>query len=355
MKNTKITQNTYAKFLAEIQNHVDQSKNLIVQSVTRHRVEMAWKIGQSLNQHLLENSESDYGKQLFKKLENDVGISTQVLYKMRSFYQAYPKLPKDDAALNWSHYRVLAGIKKTEERKYLEDLTRQNSWDSDELQTEAVKVKTKTSNIAKIRANKAAKPVVKNVKKLLPMRGKLFSYPLIKLESDSKTYVDCGFGIFREWEEGLPTVLLSQLEKSKQIVDISKKDKNYSLKKSQLNAKKINVYKAFVTRVVDGDTLHVVLDLGFKLMHQEILRLKGIDAPEIGTQAGKKSARKLSKILKNVPFVIVKSFRTDIYGRFVADIFLAGQAAANSDPQQVADEGVYLNQLLLDLGAAERF
>ncbi|MBP7710753.1 MAG: hypothetical protein KA100_06780, partial [Rickettsiales bacterium] len=114
--------------------------------------------------------------------------------------------------------------KKTEERKYLEDLTRQNSWDSDELQAEAVKVKTKTSNIAKIRANKAAKPVVKNVKKLLPTRGKLFSYP--------------------------------------QIVDISKKDKNYSLKKSQLGSKKINVYKAFITRVVDGDTLHVVLDLG---------------------------------------------------------------------------------------------
>ncbi|MBP7710747.1 MAG: hypothetical protein KA100_06750 [Rickettsiales bacterium] len=353
MKNTKITQNTYAKFLAEIQNHVDQTKNLIVQSVTRHKVELAWKIGQSLNQHLSENAESDYGKQLFKKLESDVGISTQVLYKMRSFYQAYPKLPKDDAALNWSHYRVLAGIKKTEERKYLEDLTKQNEWNPHELQAEAVKVKT--SNIAKIRANKAAKPVVKNVKKLLPTRGKLFSYPLIKLQADSKTYVDCGFGIFREWEEGLSGELLGQLEKSKQIVDVSKKDKNYSLKKSQLGSKKINVYKAFVTRVVDGDTLHVVLDLGFKIMHQEILRLKGIDAPEIGTQAGKKSARRLSKILKNVPFVIVKSFRTDIYGRFVADVFLAGQGAANSDPQQVADEGIYLNQLLLDLGAAERF
>ncbi|MBP7710752.1 MAG: hypothetical protein KA100_06775 [Rickettsiales bacterium] len=70
------------------------------------------QIGKSLNQHLLENTESACGKQLFKKLESDVGISVPVLYKMHNFYQAYPKLPKDDAHLNWSRYRVLAGIKK---------------------------------------------------------------------------------------------------------------------------------------------------------------------------------------------------------------------------------------------------
>ena len=89
------------------------------------------------------------------------------------------------------------------------------------------------------------------------------------------------------------------IEKLKKCFVSSIIDKKYSLKKSKLNSRKLNVYKAFVTRVVDGDTLHVILDLGFKIMHEEILRLKGIDAPEMSTTAGKNSLRRLSKILKN--------------------------------------------------------
>ncbi len=355
MKNTKITPNNYAKFLAEVQKQIGETRSKILESVTRHKVVMAWRVGKLIDEHLAKNNKSGYGSELFKKLERDVGITETVLYKMRSFYRSYSKLPKDDPKLNWSHYRVLAGIKKTDERKTLEDLTRQNNWDAAELQREAVRSKDGSSKIAQIRARKALRPVVQNVKKLYPVRGKLFSYPLVQLGIDKKIYIDCGFKIFRELEESLPAQVREQLRSGSKIVDVTKKDKKYSVKKSQLNSRKLNVYKAYLSRVVDGDTIHVILDLGFKIMHEEILRLKGIDAPELSTEEGKNSSRRLSKILKNAPFLIVKSFSTDVYGRYVADIFLAGKSGVNSDPQKVADEGVYLNQLLIDLGAAARF
>ena len=349
----EISSEDYAKILLEIQTHIKQAQEEIVQTVTREKIVMAWQIGKVIDGHLSKNSQPEYGKNLIKKLEQDVSITKTVLYKMRNFYKSYPTLPKDDARLNWSHYRVLAGIKKVEERKYLEDLTRQNGWDSDQLQQEASKMKEVQSNIAQIRAKSAAKLVVAITKKLMPLRGKLFSYSVIQLEISKKNYIDCGFKIFRELEEVLPAEVKKELEKGGLIVDVTKKNKNYSLNKSKLATRKINVYKAYLARVVDGDTIHVILDLGFKIFHEEILRLKGINAAEIATDAGKKSARALQKILKDLPFLIVKTTGVDVYGRYVADVFLS-EAGQENDPQKVADEGVYLNQMLLDRGLAVR-
>ena len=61
----------------------------------------------------------------------------------------------------------------------------------------------------------------------------------------------------------------------------------------------------------------------------------------------------LKDILKDVEFLIIKTNKTDIYGRYIADVFFSENGEI--DEQKVADEGVYLNQKLLDLGAAEVF
>ena len=225
---------------------------------------------------------------------------------------------QDDDQLNWSHYRALGGIKKAEERKCLEDLTRQNEWGSDALQKEVSKINKKDvdfENSVK-RANKkdSSKNVASTkpkVKKLIPIRGKLFSYPLIKLDDSDQNYLDCGFNIFREVEEKLPKNLENTSAKSATIVNVTKKEKSYVLKESQTHPKNINVYKAYLEKVVDGDTIRVVLDLGFRIFHKEILRLKGIDAPELSTIEGKKSSDALKQILKDVPFLIIKTIKGD--------------------------------------------
>ena len=357
MTKKEIALNGYNKLLSELRNYITETQNNVVKIVTRQKVEMAWKIGKSISLHLSENNQSGYGEKLFGKLEVDIGITQSVLYKMRNFYKSYPKIPQDNKVLNWSHYRVLSGVKKDDERKYLEDLVKEHGWNSDDLQLEV-----KKSKISQIQENQKVKQIAnqqnktqknKTFPKLYPKRGRLFCYNLTSLNEGKKTYIDCGFNIFREVEESLQSNLLKQLKSGDQIVETTKKNDEYSFEKLETGQRKINIYKAYLERVFDGDTLHVILDLGFKIQHREILRLRGVNAPESKMQEGRKSSAALKHILKKVPFLVIKTTATDIYGRYIADVFLAG--VGEGDAQKVADEGVYLNQLLLDKGLVERF
>ena len=344
-KNQIVTLKNYDQLLANVRNQIEDTKNNIANVVTRQKVMMAWQIGKLISEHLSKNLQKDYSDFLFKKLEDDVGLNKTVLYKMHAFHKSYPKLPKDDNKLNWSHYRVLSGVKESDERKYLEDLTKEKSWDSHTLQSEV-----KKSKISQIRAESKARQETAKPKALLPKRGQLFLYSLVKVEKVKKTCIDCGFGIFRAVDE----VQFQGLKNHGQIVETVKKNKNYALKKSTVTPRKLNAYKAYVRRVVDGDTLHVVLDLGFEIYREEKIRLRGINAPEIASAQGKKSLSALKHILKNAPFVILKSTATDVYGRYVGDVFLA-DSKTESNPQEVADKGIYLNQLLLDKKLVEPF
>ena len=367
-------QQAYSDLLSDVQKQIKQTQDQIVKSVTRQKVVMAWNLGKIIDTHLSRSATSGYGEQLLKQLTNDVSISKTVLYEMRNFYKTYHELPKDDDRLNWGHYRKLIGIKKVDERKYLEDLTRQNGWDNDQLHEEVKKSqnteeenpKTKNGNGKFAKKDASGNVIQKNPtnKKLRPERGHLFSYPLIKLEDTGKTYIDCGFNFFREVEEGLTNSVKKSAAVDVTKIDSKQKGKissNYELKKSETHPRKFNTYKAFIERVVDGDTIRFTIDLGFKSFYKEIIRLKGVNAPESNTDEGKKSSKFLTNLLKNVPFVVIKTIKIDIYGRYVADVFLpknntkpqaksVKKPATGIDPQQVANEGIYLNQLLLDKG-----
>ena len=50
-------------------------------------------------------------------------------------------------------------------------------------------------------------------------------------------------------------------------------------------------YSCKVKRVVDGDTIDVVLDLGFDILHKSRVRLYGIDTPESRTRNLDEKAR----------------------------------------------------------------
>ena len=80
-------------------------------------------------------------------------------------------------------------------------------------------------------------------------------------------------------------------------------------------------YKCKVKRVVDGDTMDVVLDLGFDILHACRVRLAGIDTPESRTRDLEEKARgKLSKAyfkesLKGKK-VVLKTRLKDSRGKF---------------------------------------
>lgn len=103
-------------------------------------------------------------------------------------------------------------------------------------------------------------------------------------------------------------------------------------------------YKAEVIDVVDGDTVHADIDLGFDTHTHMTLRLNGIDAPEMKTQEGKDAKEYLTLLLApthgNVTLKTVKDHR-EKYGRYLATLYGRGN--------------MNLNETMVETGHAKRY
>jgi micrococcal nuclease len=77
-------------------------------------------------------------------------------------------------------------------------------------------------------------------------------------------------------------------------------------------------YKAKLNRVVDGDTVNLTIDLGFRLTYTANCRMAGINAPEMNTEEGKTAKVALMQMLSS-DFTI-ESTGLDKYGRPVVKI-----------------------------------
>lgn len=78
-----------------------------------------------------------------------------------------------------------------------------------------------------------------------------------------------------------------------------------------------------VKRVVDGDTLVVDLDQGWRSWrHDERVRLAGVNAPELDTAEGKAAAAFVRALLPAGTVVTVVSRELDKYGRVLGVVRL---------------------------------
>ena len=63
------------------------------------------------------------------------------------------------------------------------------------------------------------------------------------------------------------------------------------------------------------------------------------------TEEGKAAKRFVEARLKPCEFVVIKTYKSEKYGRYLADVFYK---AGEKDPAVVASEGTFLSQELLD-------
>jgi micrococcal nuclease len=88
------------------------------------------------------------------------------------------------------------------------------------------------------------------------------------------------------------------------------------------------IYNATVTNVVDGDTVDATVQLGFTVSVNVRFRLKGIDTEEMNDpnvqlrESARAAKQRLTELVLNKP-VLLKSHKTDKYGRWLADIYLS--------------------------------
>lgn len=105
-------------------------------------------------------------------------------------------------------------------------------------------------------------------------------------------------------------------------------------------------YVKEVTGVVDGDTIDVVIDLGFDISFTSRVRLAGIDTPESRTKdkiekvLGLEAKEYLKKQIKNAKTVVIKTEKMDSsekYGRILGWVYLDG--SEDSINNQMIEDG----------------
>jgi len=101
-------------------------------------------------------------------------------------------------------------------------------------------------------------------------------------------------------------------------------------------------FPAEVLRVVDGDTVDVLLDVGFDIHIKERLRLEGINAPEMRgdeREAGKRAKVWLEELIhNNSPILVETQQEKGKFGRYVATLYgTAGDGIIDLNRRLVED------------------
>ncbi len=113
------------------------------------------------------------------------------------------------------------------------------------------------------------------------------------------------------------------------------------------------VYAAKVVDVVDGDTIDVLIDLGFKTFSEQRIRVLGIDCPEVKgktKKAGDAATEATRTWVKSHGSIVVRTVKAkkgqiDSFGRYLAEVLGDNQAGTQSS----------LGEFLLSEGHAKAY
>ncbi len=347
---------TYDQLRHAISQARAQSRVRVEKAVEQERVREAWEIGSLIDAHVLQHKErADYGKQVLERLASDLGMSRTELSYMLQLFRAYPIFQRSEN-LSWAHYQTLLSVNDPKERKALEEKASKENWTRDRLREEikALKRKSSSSDSGESASTEKISPV--------PHSGNPGVYRIILAKAGpyaGELALDLGFSNYvRLADEVGDTTPFKEGD-----VVAFLKESGEVLKS---RPEELYTYRAWVLRVLDGDTVDAVIDLGFGFTTTQILRLRAIDAPEILTRDGKAAKEFVEKML-NMPErgeprkgsagdaswemqakadapVFIKTSKSDKYDRYLADVFITDKSG----------EEQYLNNLLLEQGHAVR-
>jgi micrococcal nuclease len=111
-------------------------------------------------------------------------------------------------------------------------------------------------------------------------------------------------------------------------------------------------YRAKLVRVVDGDTVDALIDVGFDIWFKKRIRFKGVDTWEsrtrnleekaLGLKAKARTKELLEKVSSKSGYFRIKSYGTGKYGRVLADLYI----------QDSEGNHIWINKTLIDEGHA---
>ena len=304
---------------------VDEISRLYVDA-RRVQVQLGWQVGRRIVEEE-QNGEmrGAYGAGLISRLSKSLtkkhgsGFSESNLRKMRHFYLLQPKqsVPTE---LDWTDYVELLPVKDEKARKYLEKRVVKEDLNSRQIRQLVRETR---------RGSQKESPELPPLKRPTGLKLNTFCLSPLRVKlKEAQVLIDCGF--FVSWP-------------------VAKEE----LKNLNMAKEMSYTYAATIDRVIDGDTLLVLIEVGFGIIVRDRLRLRGINTPETKTSEGERAKKFVEKLLPAGSPVVIKShkWKTDPHGRFVADVFYKENISA---PLDIIETGTYLNQQLLDTGHAVR-
>jgi endonuclease YncB( thermonuclease family) len=312
----QLAKSSYHKLVTEISSLYESARKALVKTY--------WEIGKKIVEVEQDGEfRAEYGEHLLGRLSKDLsrkygeGFSVTNLEKMRKFYLTH-KISETSPKLEWSKYVALLSVEDPKERERLERRAQAEGLSSRELK-ELVREETEEYE------GRGARNEGRRAERLKVTRGKLNTYSLVASKTlqypEGKVAVDCGFNVWR---------FISR-EKAKALTT----PPEYT-------------YVATVEKVIDGDTVWVEIDCGFDTVVREKIRLRGIDAPEVTTVTGRQSKAFVQRRLKQGSMIVIRTLKSDKYDRYLADVWYSPQSTVDNRRSDIAKNGTYLNQELVD-------
>ena len=349
---THLSRSSYPVLLNKIREALSRGRERARVAVEKEKAATYWEVGRFINEDLrIHDGRAGYGERLIPRLALDLDVSDRLLWKIVLVQTLFKIPPTRGRNLEWSHYVILSGIEDPKQRNlfYQKALRRGLSVREliDELRKHSIRLSQEGKAVSKLTGPGVILP------RLKPRRGALYTYRIVKprdLHDRPDFYsIDLGFKIRIDFR-------LTRLKGLKEgtVIEAIRTEEHprgdrYRFRKSEAGREGLYTCKAQIQEVIDADTMWASVDLGFRVWTEQKLRLRGINAREMG-DGGKKAAAYVKKALAQVPFVVVKLGTRDKFDRYLTDLFYLPGA---TDPREVLAKGRFLNQELVDRGLAE--
>ena len=334
---------------ATLKARVRETLVLGQQQIEAARVITYWRTGWYIQTHIrLHTTGAErYGMQVIERLGHDLDVDDTVLRRCVQFVEAMPQMfdaKKICAArrkslplvassvagpaprLTWTHYRALLAVPDARRRHALLQEATRKEWSARELET-------------RIRRQMLRSPIAKadGAKQITPLRGTPGLFQIKDVEGTC--YWDLGFESYR--------ALTSAQARTFKAGDLVRLTAQGTLEPAPKEATPANLYTydARLLRVVDGDTLWLLIHLGGIDWRKEKLRLRGIDCPELSTSAGEAAKRYVQAQLQRTTRLTITTTKPDQWDRYLSDVFLA----------TATNEEIFLNNRLLETAHARLY
>lgn len=318
--------NHYDSLRDQIEGLLTEGRQFGRRAAEWEKVETYWGIGDALTAYLDSMGGTTQGEQTIHNLSKDCKLSASLLYEILRFRRRLPVLHAR-VNLGWSHYRALIFLPDNQLAHY-EHLAEEGAWTTRQLKLA-------------IEADTDVAPQVSDapVPALRARFGEPYTYRVVEDPVTGEPALDLGF--HQVW---LPGRDLPDFGLRVKIGDRVTLDPVEPQIHVRTDTPRLWTYVVEEWRIIDGDTLDAVVDLGFGHRAFPRLRLRGVDTPELYTRAGQAAREFVVTELANCEILVVATRRTDTYGRYLADVkWMPGTA----EPGQVIAEGIFLNTELL--------